>query len=92
MLKKYKKKPFYLEAVKIDHSNVKSCTQWLRENGEEASQFVSYVMFGVHTSQRIANVGEYLVRGLGGIFTVMSAELFEKCYEEDKKETAKRTK
>jgi Icc-related predicted phosphoesterase len=92
MIKKYKKRPFHLEAVKLNHGNVKECVKWLKDNGEECSHFVSHIMFGARISQKIVNIGEYLIRGLGGVFSVMSSEMFERCYEKIEEEEKKTVK
>jgi hypothetical protein len=81
MINQYNEKPYKIEAILLELSNVKSAATWLRYRDIHHSKFVSYIMYGKPGQQLVVNVGEYLVRGLGGDFRTMSAEQFERCYD-----------
>jgi len=81
MIKKYVEIEYDLEAVKLELGNVKGCTEWLKETGVEHQAFVSYIIYGESGTQKVVNVGEYLVKGLGGQFSTANADLFELCFK-----------
>ncbi|MDX2369712.1 MAG: hypothetical protein QNK36_15155 [Colwellia sp.] len=80
MINEYSEKPYKTEALLIELSNIKDAVVWLRFRDIPHQKFVSYILFGEPGKQVVVNVGEYLVRGLGGNFRVMSADQFERCY------------
>lgn len=94
MINQYDEKPYKTEALLLELSNVKDAATWLRFRDIPHTQFVSYMLYGDAGRQVVVNVGEYLVRGLGGNFRTMSAEQFERCYIEIEKpaKTKKTTK
>jgi hypothetical protein len=81
MINQYDEKPYKTEALLLDLQNVKDAATWLRFRDIPHTKFVSYILFGDVGKQVVVNVGEYLVRGLGGNFRVMSVEQFERCYD-----------
>lgn len=92
MINQYEEKPYKTEALLIELSNVKDASTWLRFRDVPHSSFVSYILYGEAGRQVVVNVGEYLVRGLGGDFRTMSAEQFERCYDKIEKKAKVKSK
>lgn len=81
MAKKYRKKPVVIEAV-----------QWTGDNLVEVSQFImahgSYngiskiIKIETLEGTMMANIGDYIIKGIKGEFYPCKPDIFEQTYEE----------
>lgn len=79
-MNKYRKKPVVIEAV-----------QWTGKNGEEITKFISInTSFDIHDDvieintlegTMLANIGDYVIKGINGEFYPCKPDIFEKTYE-----------
>lgn len=79
---KYRKKPIVIEAIKWDSSNLLA---WLStfKDGHEKVEVKNINEIIVHTLEgdMLANVGDYIIRGIKGEFYPCKADIFEATYE-----------
>lgn len=87
MIKKYRKKPVVIEAVKYDGYNYPQVKNWIDGAHNLWPQWIqihNYGEFKIHTLEgdMTASVGDYIIKGVDGEFYPCKLDIFEKTYEE----------
>ena len=83
MIKKYRKKPVVIEAVKWEGDNLGSeISLFMSDRG--AFRFSSDKGLTIHTLEgdHFANVGDYIIKGVAGEYYPSKPYIFEQTYEE----------
>ena len=91
-MKKYRKKPVVIEALKYDGSddNVNKLCNWIDENDKYGEIFINFgvkpPIVSIKTLEGKMNVsiGDYIIKGVNGEFYPCKPDIFEKTYEEVK--------
>jgi len=79
MIKKYRKKPIVISAIKFTGNNCKAILDWLGEKAVCGAYLVLiYTLEGVMR----AKPGDYIIKGINGEFYPCKPDIFEKTYEE----------
>lgn len=96
-VKQYRKKPVVIEAMQYDGFNSKEIEKWAEESGlnrtvyefdfeEQGAGYppVLIVALAIETLEgtMIANVGDWIIKGVAGEFCPYKPDIFEKTYEE----------
>ena len=78
MIKKYKSIKPPIEAVKLTRENIKEVHNWTESQGAVGS-----MVFLISTLEgdMLAEVGDYIIKGLKGEFYPCKPDIFEKSYE-----------
>ena len=86
-MKKYRKKPVIIEAMKLKFNNINEVLQWM--GGESVSSagfrgnFVEpYILIKTLEGVMTADGGDYIIKGVKGEFYPCKADIFEMTYEE----------
>lgn len=85
MIKKYRKKPVVIEAIKWNGKNAdevfsfmgRKMTSFDDDMLSDWSQIIIYTLEG----DMIASVGDYIIKGVDGEFYPCKPDIFEKTYE-----------
>jgi len=88
-MKKYQKKPGIIEAVKWDGNNFKEIesfvdNDYLRKayrEGFEGNEEHAQVVIPTLEGAMIANIGDYIIKGVEGEFYPCKPDIFHKTYE-----------
>ena len=78
MIKKYRKKPVVIEALKYDGSNIEEAIDFI---GEDAYFKDSLIIETLEGKMR-ADIGDYIIKGVNGEFYPCKPEIFSKTHEE----------
>ena len=85
-VKKYTKKPVTIEAIKWDGTNaldiIKFCNRGKKCGRSDEGNLEIYTLEGV----MIAEIGDYIIKGIKGEFYPCKPDIFEKTYEEFQEE------
>ena len=85
MIKKYRKKPVVIEAIKYDGYNYPYVQDWIDGTHNLWPQWIhNYGEFKIRTLEgdMTASVGDYIIKGIDGEFYPCKPDIFEKTYEE----------
>ena len=80
MIKKYKKKPVVIEAIKLKKDNIKMCIDFVGNN----CRFGVYDgLFTIKTleGEMRGDIGDYIIKGVKGEFYPCKPDIFEMTYE-----------
>ena len=80
MIKKYKKKPVEIEAMKWDGKNWAGITDFCKDADINNGNLIIKTLEGV----MIARVGDYIIKGIEGEFYPCEPNIFKKTYGEVK--------
>lgn len=90
MIKKYRKKPVEIEALKFD-GNKKSVQElciWIDKEDKYGEIFIDYrytppvVSINTLEGKMIVGIGDYIIKGINGEFYPCKPDIFKKTYEE----------
>lgn len=84
-IRKYKKKPVVIEAMKYDGYNYPAAQDWIAgEHFMWPSWIHNYGPFEIDTleGKMTVSVGDYIIKGIQGEFYPCKPDIFEKTYEE----------
>lgn len=93
MIKKFRKKPVTIEAIRLLNSNdsIEECIEWVFKIGMETSLIGKAVTiddvkggFYIPTLEgdMKASIGDYIIKGVNGEFYPCKPDIFDKTYEE----------
>lgn len=93
MIKKYKKKPVVIEAIQYNGENFNYIVNWINENWKDSRiQGVSGRVdwspgpppIDIETLEgtMIADVGDFIIKGIEGEFYPCKPDIFKKTYQE----------
>lgn len=79
MIKKYKKRPVVIEALKFDCENFIACKNFIGNNYDNSLNYPN-----IKTLEGIMRVsdGDYIIKGVNGEFYPYKPDIFLKTYEE----------
>ena len=77
MIKKYVKKPLVVEAVQWTGDNAKEVQEFMESDTEKIAIIILEWGFG-------GSIGDYIIKGVNGVFYLCKPDVFEKTYEEIK--------
>lgn len=92
MIKKYRKKPVEIEALKFD-GNKKSVQElciWIDKEDKYGEIFIDYrytppvVSINTLEGKMIVGIGDYIIKGINGEFYPCKPDIFKNTYEEVK--------
>lgn len=87
MVQKYKKKPAVIEAIQNKGDNWREIAEWAHEGmPPEANSIIipqPFLSLSVRTLEgnMIANLNDWIIRGVNGEFYPCKPDIFEKTYE-----------
>lgn len=84
MVKKYRKKPVVIEAIKLDDEvTPKFCAEWCGGKVCGVGDLTAKVWIEIETLEgvHIANYGDYIIKGVKGEFYPCKPDIFEMTYE-----------
>ncbi len=93
IIKKFRKKPVVVEAVKVTKKNMWDVMNWIVNNTPDESPRSAYVDKSIFEPRLIiqtlegsmeANIGEYVIKGVKGEFYPCKADVFDMTYTEVK--------
>ena len=81
-MKKYRKRPVEIEAIQFNGWNFGEIYDWMFDiNGIYPSYFQVIMTIETLEGIMIANVGDYIIKGVNGEFYPCKPDIFEKTYE-----------
>lgn len=80
-MKKYRKKPVVVEAIRWTGENWEEVSNWVAENGFVDYQRGKFVIKNLE-GDIVANIGDYIIKGEAGDFSPCKPDIFEVTYEE----------
>ena len=96
MIKKFRKKPVTIEAIRLlnNDDSIEECIEWVFKIGMETSLIGKAITindvkdkggFYIPTLEgdMKANIGDYIIKGVNGEFYPCKPDIFTKTYEED---------
>jgi len=78
LIKKYRKKPVVIDAIRWTGDNVQEIDQFVKQYWWNDGQLVLPTLEGEH----VATVGDYIIKGVKGEFYPCKPDIFEATYEE----------
>lgn len=89
MIKKYRKKPVVIEAVEFKgFENIEEVQKFMKGNIKlnfpNDNENDVYLLIDTLEGTMIANVGDYIIKGVNGEYYLCKADIFHKTYEEVK--------
>lgn len=86
-MKKYRKKPVVIEAVRYTGNNYNEIAEWMRVNlgyepGAQGSPEGVELAIPTLEGIMIASPGDYVIKGVAGEFYPCKPDIFEQTYEE----------
>lgn len=93
MIKKFRKKPVTIEAIRLlnNDDSIEECIEWVFKIGMETSLIGKAIIindvkggFYIPTLEgdMKANIGDYIIKGVNGEFYPCKSDIFDKTYEE----------
>ena len=81
-MKKYRKKPVEIEAIKFNGFNFGEINDWMFNcQGVYPSYYKESITISTLEGDMKASVGDYIIRGVNGEFYPCKPDIFEKTYE-----------
>ena len=74
----FRKRPVYVDAMKYDRKNGEDVANWLKERVIVAQ---NHVVVRTLSGNIYGDVGDYIIRGVDGDFSICNPDVFEKAYE-----------
>ena len=92
MIKKYRKKPVEIEALKFDNTkeSIQELCIWIDKEDKYGEIFIDYrytppvVSINTLEGKMIVGIGDYIIKGINGEFYPCKPDIFKKTYEEVK--------
>lgn len=90
-MKKYRKKPVVIEAIKLNRNFAEVAVNWIGEenisdfNLGEFSEDACYIEIKTLEGTMTANEGDFIIRGVKGEFYPCKPDIFQETYEEVEK-------
>ncbi len=83
MKKKYRKKPVEIEAIQFDGENIAELRAWGAPVRMEDGELVIATLEDGRAGQakHVADVGDFIIRGVSGEFYACKADIFRATYE-----------
>ena len=83
MIRKYRKKPVVVEAVRLTQETFGDIVSWIGINGISQLRAMQPVCVVIRTleGKMLANDGDYIIKGVNGEFYPCKQEIFDKTYE-----------
>ena len=83
MIKKYRKKPVVVEAIRLTPETFGDIVSWIGINGISQLRAMQPVCIVIRTleGKMLANEGDYIIKGVNGEFYPCKPDIFEKTYE-----------
>lgn len=78
MIKQFRKKPVVIEALQFTGDNIDEVFDFVREKVGATNQIV---VINTLEGIMIANVGDWIIKGVNGEFYPCKPDIFEKTYE-----------
>lgn len=85
-VKKFRKKPVVIEAVRFNGWNAGEINDWMYGTGKYPTYFVETIDIETLEGVMIANVGDYIIKGVQGEFYPCKPDIFKQTYDELKEE------
>ena len=84
MIKKYKKKPIVIEAIKLTKENALECIDFASKSGAHLITQTSDQGITIPTLEgnHLAKYGDYVIKGVQGEFYPCKPDIFEATYDE----------
>ena len=80
MIKKYIKKPVEVEAVQWTGTNIDEIEKFAREHIYEHTT-IAKIAISTQEGIMVANIGDYIIKGVNGEFYPCKPDIFKKTYE-----------
>ena len=82
MFQKYRKKPVVIEAVQLTRTNYREITKWITPT-PDLNYYLGEPQIIIKTLEgnMVANVGDWIIKGINGEFYPCKPDIFEKTYE-----------
>ncbi len=85
-MKKFRKKPVEIEAVKLTESSIQECIDFIGDQCQQWQDQSGRVILNIFTLEGVveASLGDWIIRGIKGEFYPCKPDIFELTYEEVK--------
>lgn len=85
-VKKFKKKPVVIEAIRFNGWNAGEINDWMYRTGKYPTYFQDNIDIETLEGTMTANVGDYIIKGVKGEFYPCKPDIFEQTYDELKEQ------
>lgn len=84
MTKKFRKKPVIIEAIQLTKDNVVDALSFCNNDGNIVASNEDETSISISTLEgtMMANIGDYIIKGVKGEFYPCKSDIFEQTYEE----------
>ena len=84
MVKKFRKKPVIIEAIQLTKDNAVEALSFCNNDGNIVASNEDETGISISTLEgtMLANIGDYIIKGVKGEFYPCKADIFEQTYEE----------
>lgn len=82
MVKKYRKKPIVIEAVQFTGRNDEECLKFCSDARNPVDNRPNLIISTLE-GDMLANIGDYIIKGINGEFYPCKPGIFRKTYEEE---------
>ena len=83
MIRKYRKKPVVVEAIRVSQKTMGTIIPWIGAEGIKFINVLHPAKIVIHTLEgdMTAVEGDYIIKGVNGEFYPCKPDIFEKTYE-----------
>lgn len=82
MIKRYRKLPVEIEAMRLNSENIREAILWINGDGVLAEFIASTVVISTLEGNMSAQLGDWIIKGVKGEFYPCKPDIFEATYEE----------